>query len=85
MNLPKGAQTDILEKEPTTLPNGQEAYRVVYTELSRRIPLKSEILFVMEKDRLFFLSVESTPRWFDRHRLYLEKLLYSLELPSGES
>jgi hypothetical protein len=84
MNLPKGAQTEILEKEPAALPAGQEGYRVVYTDLSRRIPLKSEVLFVINEGKLYFLSVEATPRWFDRHRTYLEKLLYSLEFPVPE-
>jgi hypothetical protein len=83
MNLPKGSQTEILEKEPVTYPTGHKAYRVVYAEMSRRIPLKSEILFLLEKGDLYFLSVEATPRWFDRHRPYLEKLLYSLELPAS--
>jgi hypothetical protein len=82
MNLPKGAQTEILEKEPVTLPSGLMGYRIVYTELSRHIPLKSEILFVLDKGRLFFLSIQATPRWFDRHRAYLEKLLFSLSLAS---
>lgn len=81
MNLPKGAGTWILEKEPAKLPTGEEAYRVVYAELSRRIPLKSEVLFVLHGGNLYFLTVEATPRWFDRHRTYLEKLLYSLTLP----
>lgn len=81
MNLPKGTGTDILEREPAALPSGQTGYRVVYTDLSRRIPLKNEILFILEGEDLYFLSVQATPRWFDRHRTELEKLLYSLTLP----
>lgn len=81
MNLPKGSSTEILEKEPVTMPSGLKAYRVVYTELSRRIPLKSELLFTLDGKDLYFLSVQATPRWFDRHRIYLERLLYSLTLP----
>lgn len=82
MNLPKGAETEILEREPVTLSSGYKGYRVVYSELSRRIPLKNEILFVLSGEKLFFLSVQSSPRWFDRHRLYLERLLYSIQFPS---
>ena len=81
MNLPKGADTQILEREPVALPSGLEGYRVVYSDVSRRIPLKNESLFVLSEETLFFLTVQATPRWFDRNRLYLEKLLYSLELP----
>jgi hypothetical protein len=81
MNLPKGDGTEILEREPASLPSGHSGYRVVYTDLSRRIPLKNEILFLLEGEELYFLSVQATPRWFDRHRPALEKLLYSLTLP----
>ncbi len=81
MNLPKGAETEILEREPVTLASGYKAYRVVYAEMSRRIPLKNEILFTLSGEKLFFLSVQATPRWFDRHRLYLERLLFSLQFP----
>ena len=82
MNLPKGKGTEVLEREPVLLPSGIEGYRVVYTDMSRRIPLKSEILFVLAGGRFYFLSVQSTPVWFDRHRPALERLLYSLTLPS---
>lgn len=83
MNLPKGKETEILEREPVVLPSGQSAYRVVYSDLSRRIPLKNEILFILNEEDLYFLSVQATPRWFDRHRLYLERILYSLTLPAS--
>jgi hypothetical protein len=84
MNLPKGSQTEILEKEPASLPTGEEGYRVVYTELSRRIPLKNELFFILHGKDLYFLSIQAGPRWFDRHRVYLEKLLFSLTFPPAE-
>jgi hypothetical protein len=81
MNLPKGKETEVLERESVGLPSGHLGYRVVYTDLSRRIPLKNEILFVLDGKSLYFLSVQATPRWFDRHRPALERLLYSLTFP----
>jgi hypothetical protein len=63
-----------------TLPTGQSAYRILYSEKSRRIPLKNETLLVMDKTRLFYLTVSASPRWFDRHHIYLENLLNSLKI-----
>ncbi len=80
-NLPKSREIQIHEKTPLTLPTGQPAYRLLYSELSQRIPLKSETLFVLDKSRLYFLTVSAAPLWFDRHRDYLERLLGTLTLP----
>lgn len=80
MNLPKDAETQILEQAPTTLPSGHPAYRIIYEEVSQRIPLKNEILFMTHNSRLYFLTIGGHPRWFDRHHDYLRNLLYTLKI-----
>ncbi|HRY30677.1 MAG TPA: hypothetical protein P5079_11655, partial [Elusimicrobiota bacterium] len=82
LNLPKDRGIHLLESEKLVLPGGQPAYRIVYSEQTRRIPVKNETLFVMDGTRLFYITVGAAPRWFDRQRVYLERLLYSLTLSS---
>jgi hypothetical protein len=81
-NLPNAKDLQVHEKESVTLPSGQPAYKLVYSEQGRRIPLKNEALFVMDGSRLFFLTVGASPRWFDRQRAYLENLLFTLRINS---
>jgi hypothetical protein len=79
-NLPNEKDLDIIDREITALPTGQPAYRLVYSELGRRIPLKNEVLFVLDGSRLFYITVAASPRWFDRQRGYLRGLLYSFRI-----
>ncbi|HOW27275.1 MAG TPA: PsbP-related protein [Elusimicrobiota bacterium] len=59
---------------------GRPAVRIVYGIQTGRIPLKNEVLLVLETDRLYLLTIGGAPRWFDRNRTYLRKLLYSFQL-----
>ena len=79
-NLPMGTETQVTENEIVVRDDGRKATRIVYTELTRRIHLKSEILFVLDSSHLYFLTISANPRWFDRHREILEKTLFSLEI-----
>lgn len=78
-NLPQGQNTPILENELVSLGSGLTGRRMVYSDTTRRIPLKNEVLIVLDGPHLYFLNVGAAPRWFDRHRSTLEQLLYSLK------
>jgi hypothetical protein len=83
LNLPPDGKAEILEREPVQLPSGLQGFRVLYWTPAGRIPLKNDVLFVMDKGTFFFLSVEAGPRWFDRHRAELEQALMSLQPPAN--
>jgi hypothetical protein len=81
LNLPKGGEAQVSERGYVALPTGQRAYRAITTDTGRRIPLKSEILIVLEGPHLYVLTAGGHPRWFDYHRKRLEDMLNSLRVP----
>jgi len=79
INLPKEKDMSVLQSEPLRLETGHDAYRFEALESEQSMRLKTENLLVMDDDRVFFLTVCAPPRWFERHREALSKLLYSLQ------
>jgi hypothetical protein len=83
-HMPSERRIQVVTRESFAYqPGGYSAVRLIYTEQTRREPIKNETLFIMDSGRLFVLTASASPRWFDRNQEYLEGLLHSFRVKNS--